>query len=266
SVAKSAASEDELLGTVLEAGAEDMRDDGLSWEVLTPPEAFDGVLAAVKSKKIEPENAEVAMVPQNYIKLEGKDAEQMLKLLDAIDDSDDVTHVYSNFDMDESSWPRPLGFSRRWHNAAWLGTLRRSFEPRACRMAGRRRRPRCSSGCCARSPHGSQSRQAGGAHFSCLAGSSCWASTLITRAGAACCARSSADFACLPRPEATASWGCWMWTGTHARNFRLEDRHRKARRGRCIQRRWPLAWRRIFRMPAKAPTWPLRATCRARRA
>src|SRR6185437_9049288 len=109
-----------------------------------------------------------------------------------------------------SSWRRPLGF------AAWPGTLRRSFEPRACRMAGRRRRPRCWSGCCARFRHGSQSRRAGGAHFSCLAGSSCWASTPITRAGAACCARSSADFACLPRPEATASWGCWMWTGRRA--------------------------------------------------
>jgi len=101
SVSKAAASEDELLGTVLEAGADDLRDDRSSWEVLTPPEAFEGVLAAVKSKKIEPENAEIAMVPQNTIKLEGKDAEQMLKLLDAIDDSEDVTHVYSNFDMDE---------------------------------------------------------------------------------------------------------------------------------------------------------------------
>ncbi|MGH9394093.1 MAG: YebC/PmpR family DNA-binding transcriptional regulator, partial [Terriglobales bacterium] len=77
------------------------RDDGGSWEVLTPPDAYDAVLAAVKAKKLEPENAEVAMVPQNYIKLDGKEAEQMLKLLDAIDDSDDVTHVYSNFDMDE---------------------------------------------------------------------------------------------------------------------------------------------------------------------
>ena len=101
SVPKPAASEDELLAIVLEAGAEDLRDDGSTWEVLTPPDAFDAVLAAVKAKKIEPENAEVAMVPQNYIKLVGKEAEQMMKLLDAIDDSDDVTHVYSNFDMDE---------------------------------------------------------------------------------------------------------------------------------------------------------------------
>ncbi|HUX65916.1 MAG TPA: YebC/PmpR family DNA-binding transcriptional regulator [Terriglobales bacterium] len=101
SVPKSAASEDQLLAIVLEAGADDLRDDGSSWEVLTPPDAFDAVLAAIKANKIEPENAEVAMVPQNYIKLVGKEAEQMMKLLDAIDDSDDVTHVYSNFDMDE---------------------------------------------------------------------------------------------------------------------------------------------------------------------
>ncbi|MGH9413545.1 MAG: YebC/PmpR family DNA-binding transcriptional regulator [Terriglobales bacterium] len=102
SVPKSAAAEDELMAMVLEAGAEDMVDDGESWEVLTAPESFEPVLNAVKERKIEPENAEVAMIPQNYIKLTGKEAEQMMKLLDALDESDDVTHVYSNFDMDEA--------------------------------------------------------------------------------------------------------------------------------------------------------------------
>lgn len=101
SLPKRVASEDDLLGIVLDAGADDLRDDGSSWEVLTPPDAFETVVAALKAKKLEPEVAEVAMVPQNYIKLEGKDAEQMVKLLEAIDESDDVTHVYSNFDMDE---------------------------------------------------------------------------------------------------------------------------------------------------------------------
>jgi YebC/PmpR family DNA-binding regulatory protein len=100
SVAKTAAAEDQLMDLVLEAGADDLRDDGESWEVLTAPEAYETVLQAVKAAKIEPENAEVAMVPQNYVKLEGKEAEQMLKLLEALDESDDVTHVYSNFDMD----------------------------------------------------------------------------------------------------------------------------------------------------------------------
>ena len=100
SVAKTAAAEDQLMDLVLEAGADDLRDDGESWEVLTAPDAYETVLQAVKGAKIEPENAEVAMVPQNYVKLEGKEAEQMIKLLEALDESDDVTHVYSNFDMD----------------------------------------------------------------------------------------------------------------------------------------------------------------------
>ncbi|MGH9476224.1 MAG: YebC/PmpR family DNA-binding transcriptional regulator [Terriglobales bacterium] len=102
SVPKNATAEDELMSMVLEAGADDMVDDGESWEVLTPPEAFEPVLNAVKEHKIEPQNAEVAMIPQNYIKLSGKDAGQMLKLLEALDESDDITHVYSNFDMDEA--------------------------------------------------------------------------------------------------------------------------------------------------------------------
>ncbi len=102
SVPKAAAAEDDLMAAVLDAGADDMVDDGESWEVLTAPEAFEPVLNAIKERKIEPANAEVAMIPQNYIKLSGKEAEQMLKLLDALDDSDDVTHVYSNFDMDEA--------------------------------------------------------------------------------------------------------------------------------------------------------------------
>ncbi|MGH9487956.1 MAG: YebC/PmpR family DNA-binding transcriptional regulator [Terriglobales bacterium] len=102
SVPKAAAAEDDLMAAVLDAGADDMVDDGESWEVLTAPEAFEPVLNAIKERKIEPANAEVAMIPQNYIKLSGKDAEQMIKLLEALDESDDITHVYSNFDMDEA--------------------------------------------------------------------------------------------------------------------------------------------------------------------
>ena len=105
SVPKSAVGEDDLMAIVLEAGAEDLRDDGSSWEVVTPPDAFEAVVNAIKAHKLEPENAEVAMLPQNYIKLTGKEAEQTLKLLDAIDDQDDVTHVYSNFDVDEDQLP-----------------------------------------------------------------------------------------------------------------------------------------------------------------
>ncbi len=101
-IPKEAIGEDDLLALVLDAGADDLKDDGGSWEVLTPPEAFDQVLEAVKGKALEPANAEVAMIPQNYVKVEGKEAEQTLKLLEALEDHEDVQHVWSNFDVDES--------------------------------------------------------------------------------------------------------------------------------------------------------------------
>lgn len=101
-VDKEAKSEDELFEIVIEAGAEDMQDEGDVFEIYTATENFHGVLEAVKSAGIEPQVAEVSMIPQNYIKLEGSEAKQMLKLYDAIDDNDDVQKVYANFDIDES--------------------------------------------------------------------------------------------------------------------------------------------------------------------
>ncbi|CAN5626212.1 hypothetical protein BH24ACI2_BH24ACI2_04690 [soil metagenome] len=101
-VDKEAKNEDELFEIALEAGAEDMQDDGDSFEILTAPENFDDVNEAVKSAGIEPQAAEVSMIPQNYIHLEGTDAKQMLKLFEAIEDHDDVQNVYANFDIDES--------------------------------------------------------------------------------------------------------------------------------------------------------------------
>jgi transcriptional/translational regulatory protein YebC/TACO1 len=86
---------------VLEAGGDDLRDDGDSWEILSEPAAFEAVKDAVKALGIEPQSAQVAMLPQNYIKLEGKDASQMVKLMDALDDHDDVKQVWSNFDIEE---------------------------------------------------------------------------------------------------------------------------------------------------------------------
>ena len=100
-VPKSKASEDTLMGAVLDAGGEDLRDDDDNWEVLSAPEAFQAVLEAVKKLGIEPEAAEISMLPQNYLKLEGKAAQQMVKLMDALDDHDDVRHVWSNFDIEE---------------------------------------------------------------------------------------------------------------------------------------------------------------------
>ena len=101
-ISKDAKSEDELLEIVLEAGADDLKSDGDLFEVLTAPENFDAVSEALKAAGVEPQVAEVTMIPQNSIKLEGADAKSMLKLYDAIDDHDDVQKVYANFDIDES--------------------------------------------------------------------------------------------------------------------------------------------------------------------
>jgi YebC/PmpR family DNA-binding regulatory protein len=100
-VPKNKADEDTLMSTVLDAGGDDLRDDDDSWEVLSPPEAFQAVLEAVKKLGIEPAAAEISMLPQNYLKLEGKQAQQMVKLMEALDEHDDVQHVWSNFDIEE---------------------------------------------------------------------------------------------------------------------------------------------------------------------
>ncbi|PYY20229.1 MAG: YebC/PmpR family DNA-binding transcriptional regulator [Acidobacteria bacterium] len=99
-VPKSAAKEDDLMSLVLENGGEDLRDDGNDWEIVTDPGAFESVLNAVKGAKVETSVAEVSMIPQNYIKLEGHAANTMIRLLEALEDHDDVQHVYSNFDVD----------------------------------------------------------------------------------------------------------------------------------------------------------------------
>jgi YebC/PmpR family DNA-binding regulatory protein len=101
-VGKAAKPEDELFEIVTDAGAEDLRDDEDNFEIITAPESFDAVLTAVKTAGIEPEVAEVEMVPQNYIKLAGQEAKQMLKLIDALEDHDDVQKVSANFDIDEA--------------------------------------------------------------------------------------------------------------------------------------------------------------------
>lgn len=101
-VDKEAKSEDELFEIVTEAGAEDMQDAGEVFEIYTSPENYDAVDSAIKAAGIEPQASELSQIPQNYIKLEGNDVKQMLKLYDAIDDNDDVQKVYANFDIDES--------------------------------------------------------------------------------------------------------------------------------------------------------------------
>jgi YebC/PmpR family DNA-binding regulatory protein len=100
-VAKSAAKEDDLMNIILEAGGEDLKDDGENWEVLTEPSAFETVLEAVKKSGITPASSSVAMIPQNYIKLEGHQATTMIRLVEALEDHDDVQNVHANFDIDQ---------------------------------------------------------------------------------------------------------------------------------------------------------------------
>ena len=96
------ASEDQLMNIVLDAGADDLRNDGESWEVISPPEAHDAVLQALHKAGLETSSAEIAMVPKNLMRLEGKNANAMLRLSEALEEHDDVQNVYSNFDVDET--------------------------------------------------------------------------------------------------------------------------------------------------------------------
>ncbi|MFB3825332.1 MAG: YebC/PmpR family DNA-binding transcriptional regulator [Bryobacteraceae bacterium] len=94
-------SEDDLMNLVLDAGADDLRNDGEHWEIISPPEAHYAVLQAVQNAKLEVTSAGVAMIPKNLMKLEGKAAEGMLKLSEALEEHEDVQNVYANFDIDE---------------------------------------------------------------------------------------------------------------------------------------------------------------------
>ena len=98
---KEKTSEDQLMAIVLDAGADDIRDEGDTWDVISPPEAHEAVLEAIHKASIETESAEVAMVPKNLMKLEGKNAQGMLRLSESLEEHDDVQNVYSNFDVDE---------------------------------------------------------------------------------------------------------------------------------------------------------------------
>jgi YebC/PmpR family DNA-binding regulatory protein len=101
-VEKAQADEEALMAAVLDAGADDMAEDGDNWEITTDVAAFDQVLDAVKALSIEPASAKrAAMLPKNTVMLEGKTAQQMLRLMDALDDHDDVQQVWSNFDIEE---------------------------------------------------------------------------------------------------------------------------------------------------------------------
>ena len=101
-VEKSKASEDSLMSIVLEAGAEDMNDTGDSFEIITTPKDFETILEYLKNNKIEVASSELSMIPLTSIKLEGKSAQQILKLMEALEDHEDVQKVFGNFAIDDA--------------------------------------------------------------------------------------------------------------------------------------------------------------------
>jgi YebC/PmpR family DNA-binding regulatory protein len=105
-VDKKASAEDALMELSLEAGAEDLQDSGDAFEVITDPGHFDAVLKAIKGKIIPTLSAKIGLTPQNTVKLTGDPAEKMLKLMENLEDHDDVQNVYSNFDISEDEMER----------------------------------------------------------------------------------------------------------------------------------------------------------------
>jgi YebC/PmpR family DNA-binding regulatory protein len=95
------ADEDTLMTLVLDAGGEDLVNHGGNWEVLSPPENHNALVEALAKANIPTISAAIAMVPKNLLKLEGKSAQGMLKMTEALEDHDDVQNVYANFDIDE---------------------------------------------------------------------------------------------------------------------------------------------------------------------
>jgi YebC/PmpR family DNA-binding regulatory protein len=108
-IAKTAAKEDDLMNIVLEHGGEDLSDDGENWEILTETSAYESVLEAVKKAGIEPVSASIAMIPQTYVKLEGSAANTMIRLMEALEEHDDVQNVHSNFDIDQKTLEEVAG-------------------------------------------------------------------------------------------------------------------------------------------------------------
>ena len=100
-VRKEASSEEKLLEIALEAGAEDLQSDGDLYSLYTPLEAFEDVKRSIEEAGIEIEESSLTMIPQSEVHLEGKAAGQMLNLMEALEDHDDVQNVFANFDIDE---------------------------------------------------------------------------------------------------------------------------------------------------------------------
>jgi len=109
-IPKAAATADDLMNIIIEAGGEDEPiDDGENWEILTAPSAYEGMLEALKKAGITPASSSVSMVPDTYIKLEGTQAAQMIRLMEALEDNEDVQNVHANFDIDQKVLEEVVG-------------------------------------------------------------------------------------------------------------------------------------------------------------
>jgi YebC/PmpR family DNA-binding regulatory protein len=102
-ILKASHNEDDLMNLAIEAGADDMKTEDDMYEIYTTPNSFETVRQALESKNIKPEEAEIQMIPENTVKVDGKDAEQVLRLLEVLEEHEDVQHVYANFDIDEKT-------------------------------------------------------------------------------------------------------------------------------------------------------------------
>jgi len=100
-IPKTGLTEDDVLAVVLDAGAEDLIIEDETFDVATSLESFEPVKKALDAANIKIEEAELTMVPENTVRVEGQDAERVLKLMEILEDHDDTAHVYANFDIDE---------------------------------------------------------------------------------------------------------------------------------------------------------------------
>jgi len=98
--------EEKLMDLALEAGAQDVRETEKEYEVITDPTEFEGVKKRLEEANLKPAYAEVSMVPQSTVRLAAKEAQQMLRLMESLEDSDDVQHVYANFDIPDEEMER----------------------------------------------------------------------------------------------------------------------------------------------------------------
>lgn len=101
SIGRSKFGEDALMEIALEAGADDMKTDDETYEITTSPDTFLAVREALEGKGIVPDSAEIQLIPENTVRVGDKDAEQVLKLMELLEEHDDVQHVYANFDIDD---------------------------------------------------------------------------------------------------------------------------------------------------------------------